>query len=219
MRVFSFCCRLEKGIILYGSGGSTQYFCSTPSICEYLIAKQIDLYGKAIMTKVLYINWNLSLFWGAIGINFMWQWRHKMFSSKSNFSPCHYFLWITLHILWVLSYYRTEFHRTEVWTEFLERNLFLKHAQGGPNLFICALVKFLSRVIRREWFNQISMIFYILDKEWSKLKKMLFIFLDIDLAIAKSEALVNNTCKQKKLNRVMLNGDDNENGFKTNRSN
>ena len=36
---------------------------------------------------------------------------------------------------------------------------------------------------------------------------------------AKSEALVNNTCKQKKLNRVMLNGDDNENGFKTNRSN
>ena len=41
----------------------------------------------------------------------------------------------------------------------------------------------------------------------------------IDLARAKSEALVNNTCKQKKLNRVMLNGDDNENGFKTNRSN
>ena len=36
---------------------------------------------------------------------------------------------------------------------------------------------------------------------------------------AKSEALVNNTCKQKKLDRVMLNGDDNENGFKTNRSN
>ena len=41
----------------------------------------------------------------------------------------------------------------------------------------------------------------------------------IDLARAKSEALVNNTCNQKKLNRVMLNGDDNENGFKTNRSN
>ena len=39
------------------------------------------------------------------------------------------------------------------------------------------------------------------------------------MARAKSEALVNNTCKQKKLNRVMLNGDDNENGFKTNRSN
>ena len=38
-------------------------------------------------------------------------------------------------------------------------------------------------------------------------------------ARAKSEALVNNTYKQKKLNRVMLNGDDNENGFKTNRSN
>ena len=36
------------------------------------------------------------------------------------------------------------------------------------------------------------------------------------MARAKSEALVNNTCKQKKLNRVMLNGDDNENGFKTN---
>ena len=31
--------------------------------------------------------------------------------------------------------------------------------------------------------------------------------------------MVNNTYKQKKLNRVMLNGDDNENGCKTNRSN
>ena len=41
----------------------------------------------------------------------------------------------------------------------------------------------------------------------------------IDLARAKSEALVISTCKQKKLNRVMLNADDNENGFKTNRSN
>ena len=41
----------------------------------------------------------------------------------------------------------------------------------------------------------------------------------IDLARAKSEALVNNACKQKELNLVMLNGDDNENGFKTNRSN
>ena len=39
------------------------------------------------------------------------------------------------------------------------------------------------------------------------------------MARAKSEALVDNTCKQKKLNRVMLNGDDNENGFKTDRSN
>ena len=36
---------------------------------------------------------------------------------------------------------------------------------------------------------------------------------------AESEALVNNTCKQKKLNRVMLNGDDNKNGFKSNRPN
>ena len=41
----------------------------------------------------------------------------------------------------------------------------------------------------------------------------------MDLAKAKSEALVNNKCKQKKLNRVMLNGNDNENSFKTNRSN
>ena len=42
----------------------------------------------------------------------------------------------------------------------------------------------------------------------------------IDLARDKSEALLNNTCKQKKkLNCVMLNGDNNENGFKTNRSN
>ena len=41
----------------------------------------------------------------------------------------------------------------------------------------------------------------------------------VDVARAKSEALVNNTCKQKKLNRVMLNGNDIENGFKTNRSN
>ena len=39
------------------------------------------------------------------------------------------------------------------------------------------------------------------------------------LARAKSQALVNNTCKQQKLNRVMLNGDDIENGSKTNRSN
>ena len=37
--------------------------------------------------------------------------------------------------------------------------------------------------------------------------------------MAKSEALIHNTCKQKKLNPVMLNGGDNENGFKTNRSN
>ena len=40
-----------------------------------------------------------------------------------------------------------------------------------------------------------------------------------DLARAKSEALVNNTCKQKKLNRVMLNESENENGIKINRSN
>ena len=38
----------------------------------------------------------------------------------------------------------------------------------------------------------------------------------IDLARAKSEALVNNTCKQKKLNRLILKGDDNENGFHQN---
>ena len=37
--------------------------------------------------------------------------------------------------------------------------------------------------------------------------------------MATSEALFNNTCKQKELNRVRLNGEDNENGFKTNRSN
>ena len=37
----------------------------------------------------------------------------------------------------------------------------------------------------------------------------------IDLARAKSEALVNNTYKQRQLNRGMLNGDGNENGFKT----
>ena len=41
----------------------------------------------------------------------------------------------------------------------------------------------------------------------------------IDLARAKSEALVNNTYKPKKINRVVLNGDDDENGFKTNGSN
>ena len=40
----------------------------------------------------------------------------------------------------------------------------------------------------------------------------------IDLTRAKSEALVNKTCKQKKLNRVMLNGEGNENGIKINRS-
>ena len=41
----------------------------------------------------------------------------------------------------------------------------------------------------------------------------------IDLARAKSEALVNITYKQKKLDRLMLNRDGNENGFETNRSN
>ena len=51
-------------------------------------------------------------------------------------------------------------------------------------------------------------------KAWSSSLKTLFY-----KARANSEALVNNTYKQKKLNRVMLNGDDNENGFKTNRSN
>ena len=39
----------------------------------------------------------------------------------------------------------------------------------------------------------------------------------IDLTRAKSEALVNKTCKQKKLNRLMLNGEANGNGI--NRSN
>ena len=37
--------------------------------------------------------------------------------------------------------------------------------------------------------------------------------------MAKSEALVNTTYKQKKLNRVMLNGRGNENGIMINRSN
>ena len=38
--------------------------------------------------------------------------------------------------------------------------------------------------------------------------------------MAKSEAMVNNTYRQKKIiNCVMLNRDDNENGFKTNRVN
>ena len=44
-----------------------------------------------------------------------------------------------------------------------------------------------------------------------------YIKLILDLARAKSKALVNDTINKK--NRVMLNGDDNENGFKTNRSN
>ena len=33
------------------------------------------------------------------------------------------------------------------------------------------------------------------------------------------EALVNSTCKRKNFDHVMLNGDDNENGFETNRPN
>ena len=42
----------------------------------------------------------------------------------------------------------------------------------------------------------------------------------IDLARAKSKVLVNNTfTPKKKWNHVMLNGDGDENGFKTNRSN
>ena len=41
----------------------------------------------------------------------------------------------------------------------------------------------------------------------------------MDLARAKSEALLIIRVNKKNLNRVMLNGDDNENGFKTNRSN
>ena len=50
---------------------------------------------------------------------------------------------------------------------------------------------------------------------WSEPYKIQF----LDLARAKSEALVNNAYKQKKLNHVMLNGDGNENGIKINRSN
>ena len=43
---------------------------------------------------------------------------------------------------------------------------------------------------------------------------------NIDLARAKSEALVNDTYKQKtELYRVILNGEGNENGIKINRSN
>ena len=42
----------------------------------------------------------------------------------------------------------------------------------------------------------------------------------IDLARAKSEALVNqNTCKKKKIKSCNAKRDDNENGFKTNVSN
>ena len=37
--------------------------------------------------------------------------------------------------------------------------------------------------------------------------------------MAKGETLINDTCKQKKLNRVTLNREDNENGFQNNTSN
>ena len=40
-----------------------------------------------------------------------------------------------------------------------------------------------------------------------------------DLARAKSEALVNNNYKQKRINHVTLKGDGNENGIKIKRSN
>ena len=40
-----------------------------------------------------------------------------------------------------------------------------------------------------------------------------------DLARAKSEALVNNNYKEKRINHVMLKGDGNENGIKIKRSN
>ena len=51
---------------------------------------------------------------------------------------------------------------------------------------------------------------------------VIYAFQNIDLARAKSEALVNNTYEQKKLNRVMLNGEGSENvenGIKINGSN
>ena len=54
--------------------------------------------------------------------------------------------------------------------------------------------------------------------QYTSRRKGFIYFYYIDLARAKSEPLVNNTYKRKKLNRIMLNRDDNENGFKTNRS-
>ena len=49
----------------------------------------------------------------------------------------------------------------------------LKHSNslGGPSLFICALVMFLNRVFRQEWFNQFLWFFGSLIKNDSTLRK------------------------------------------------
>ena len=66
-------------------------FVATPSIFQSLILKQIDLYGKTIITHRL--NFIMILFFWAIGINIMCQCRHNGFSFKSNFSPYQPELW------------------------------------------------------------------------------------------------------------------------------
>ena len=80
-------------------------FVATPSIFESLILKQIDLYGKTIITHRL--NFIMILFFWAIGINIMCQCRHNGFSIKTNFSPhqpnfgndlrCAYFRYAKFH--------------------------------------------------------------------------------------------------------------------------
>ena len=53
------------------------------------------------------------LFFGVIGINFTWQWRHNGLSSKSNISPVRHLhlKCFTLRILWINIFCCAKFHK------------------------------------------------------------------------------------------------------------
>ena len=93
-----------------------------------LILKQIDLYGKAVITQECITHRRnfiiKDIIFGAIGVNITWQWRHQPLSTWT--LEC-----FTLRILWVLVFRYAKFHRNQ-WEEFqdildiLKKRVFLK---------------------------------------------------------------------------------------------
>ena len=65
------------------------------------------------------------------------------------------------------------------------------HLQGGPNLIICALVMFLNRAFRQEWFNRfLRFLASLIKNGWTLRKCYLFSYRyrsvwDIDICLKK----------------------------------
>ena len=108
-------------------------FVATPSVFQSLLLKQIDLFDKTSNTWISHrLNYDL-IFWGVIGINITWQWRHNSFSFKNRISAL-----IDLNVgnalrcailLWVLFFRCAKFHRN-LWEEFRD---ILKVLKKGIN--------------------------------------------------------------------------------------